>query len=79
MTYTRIHLLATAAALACGMASPAEAAAQIRRFDVPAQPASAAALTGIRSRATGERGAEDGARGRGARGSRGRHRGGLGP
>ncbi len=39
MTHARIHLLVTAAAIICGVASPAEAAAQVRRFDVPAQPA----------------------------------------
>ena len=43
MTHARIHLLGTAAAIICGVASPAEAAAQVRRFDVPAQ----AAQTGI--------------------------------
>lgn len=39
MTHARIHLLGTAAAAVCAIASPAEAAAQVRRFDVPAQPA----------------------------------------
>ncbi|UIJ43519.1 TonB-dependent receptor [Sphingomonas cannabina] len=39
MTYARLHLLGTAAAVVCGMAAPAGATAQVRRFDVPAQPA----------------------------------------
>lgn len=39
MTRARLYLFGTAAALACGMGSPADAAAQVRRFDIPAQPA----------------------------------------
>ncbi|MDH2153083.1 TonB-dependent receptor [Sphingobium yanoikuyae] len=39
MRASRAHFLAASASLAWSMASPAEAAAQIRRFDIPAQPA----------------------------------------
>jgi iron complex outermembrane receptor protein len=39
MGYMRSYLLGTAAALICGSAAPADAAAQMRRFDIAAQPA----------------------------------------
>lgn len=39
MIYARAHLLGTAAVLACSMLSPGEAIAQVRRFDISAQPA----------------------------------------
>ena len=38
MTCTRLYLLGTAAVVCC-LAAPVEAASQVRRFDVPAQPA----------------------------------------
>lgn len=39
MTRARLYLIGTAIALVSGMASPADAAAQVRRFDIPSQPA----------------------------------------
>lgn len=43
MTCARLYLLGTAATLVCAIAAPAEAAAQVRRFDISAQ----SARTGI--------------------------------
>jgi len=39
MVMARVYLLGTAATLVCGMAMPAQASAQIRRFDIAEQPA----------------------------------------